>query len=88
MKLIKVILILTVLLFTAGCATMDQVPLEPYDAGYRDGYSTGKLSSGNPNAFKDLKRYQSDQQYKLGWDDGYMNGRDEFRRDRWDDNRR
>lgn len=36
--------------------------------GYIDGCETAKKSRWG---FKDMKRYQSDGQYKMGWDDGF-----------------
>ena len=37
--------------------------------GYIDGCETAKKSTW---AFKDLQRYESDGQYRTGWDDGFF----------------
>ncbi|UJP05659.1 MAG: hypothetical protein LZF61_01400 [Nitrosomonas sp.] len=41
---------------------------ESTQQGYIDGCETAKSTKW---AFKDLNRYQKDEQYRMGWDDGY-----------------
>ena len=48
-----------------------------YDSNYVDGYEAGQYSgyvaAGHPYSHfqKDTHRYESDSQYKQGWDDGF-----------------
>jgi len=47
---------------------------ESYATGYDDGTNSGSLAGGNPYAVfkKDPNRYDSDSQYRQGWNDGFQ----------------
>jgi hypothetical protein len=44
-----------------------------YTRGYDDGCHSGKMAGGNmfEHMRKDVRRYDSDRDYRQGWDDGY-----------------
>ena len=48
-----------------------------YADGFGDGYGSGLSAAGNPYAqtTKNINRYLEDQKYKMGWDDGFSNGK-------------
>ena len=46
--------------------------LTGYPPSTQQGYIDGCETAKNTNwAFKDLNRYQKDEQYRMGWDDGF-----------------
>lgn len=51
-----------------------------YADGYRSGCSSGTAAAGNPyyRMSKDVGRAQTDETYRLGWDDGFMTCRAEY----------
>ena len=53
-------------------------PLE-YKQGFRDGFDSGCAASGNPYTqfTKDVNRYDNDNLYKQGWNDGYNDSKED-----------
>jgi len=85
MKIGKTTLILVVLATVAGCASNAERLLaaghDPaYVQGFDHGESSGLSAAGHPYmAFiKDTHRYESDSQYRQGWDDGYSGGKSQY----------
>lgn len=73
--------LLVMILFTAltGCATLrEQMTAAGYDPSYIDGYehghSSGYVAAGHPwySFQKDTYRFDSDSQYRQGWNDGFQ----------------
>ncbi len=52
-------------------------PSPQYSEGYRDGHASALRSGafGRYDVSKDEQRYETDQMYSWGWDDGYRSGR-------------
>ena len=80
MNKLKIFIILLIVMIM-GCATsMQEVnstvgagqPLE-YNIGYMDGCDSGNMAAGHPyyRFYKDVSRYKKDDNYKIGWDDGF-----------------
>ena len=72
--------LLVVALSCAGCATQPQssrpqpsqpqVNLSGYSAAFRQGYSDG-CDAARSSSRRDERRYASDGDYKMGWNDGH-----------------
>ncbi|MFO0998532.1 MAG: hypothetical protein U1F33_17825 [Alphaproteobacteria bacterium] len=58
----------------AGCTGTTHERTAAYDIGYWDGCNTGYSQAGRPgyeaSARKDVQRFASDEQYRLGWEKG------------------
>jgi hypothetical protein len=79
-KLSSVIFLSSVLFFASGCNQMsirEQMTVAGYEPsyidGYTDGHSSGYVAAGHPyyKFLKNTRRYESDSQYKQGWEDGF-----------------
>lgn len=58
-----------------GCATNQSVQIDPYTQGFKDGESSADYTV-HPGTIwskwrKDIARYDTDEQYRRGWDEGY-----------------
>ena len=71
-KFILKLTAIIMLILSAGCTTTEQTERSAYDIGYRDGFSDGKITSGNSNRFKNTVRYREETEYKQGWDAGFQ----------------
>jgi len=82
----KVLVVLLVVSFAAGCASMDRQGLitagysPQYADGYVDGYSAGCHSIGHPfcQFVRDITRFERDGLYKRGWEDGFYIARTDY----------
>jgi len=82
----KAVVVLLVLSFVAGCASMDRKGLlaagysNEYADGYVDGYSAGCHAAGHPlcRFTRNVDRYELDRQYKKGWNDGFTIARTDY----------
>lgn len=82
----KVLVALLVVAFATGCASMDRKGLlaagysPQYVDGYVDGYSAGCHTIGHPlcQFTRDVSRYETDRQYKKGWEDGFSIARTDY----------
>lgn len=70
----KAVVLISAIL-VAGCA-MKNTPKGPvpYQQGYDDGCASGYEAAGHPyyDFKKDVYRFNSDQLYAQGWNDGYQ----------------
>jgi len=62
----------------SGCASTSETMMKQgygpgYSKGYGDGCTSGKNAGGSilDEFKKDVRRYQSDSKYAMGWKDGY-----------------
>lgn len=62
---------LVALLFTAACASRDDIGSNGYSVSYAEGYSDGCASSQRDGIINDDKRFDSSGQYAMGWSDGF-----------------
>lgn len=83
MRIAVILSVVTILL--AGCASTSERMLaagyDPsYAVGYEHGESSGTSAAGHPYVrfTKDTHRYESDSQYRQGWDDGYRAGMSQY----------
>lgn len=69
------ILVLSMATLIAGCAAGTPTVSGPpaYQEGYDNGCSSGYFFAGNKvfRHIKDTARFNSDQEYKTGWEDGF-----------------
>jgi len=82
MKLMRaaIVSLLVLSLFGAGCATRPSSPssspsqppvnLSGYNAAFRQGYTDG-CNSARSAMRRDERRYRSDGDYMMGWNDGH-----------------
>ena len=71
---------LVLLAFIAGCAgpgaqqsASGRVNLSGFSAGFKQGYDDGCASSAaRDGARRDEGRYKTDNEYMMGWNDGYI----------------
>jgi hypothetical protein len=85
----RIILLLVVLSLCGACskvllqADMDRVKDQPpaFQHGYKDGCNSGFVAGGSiVHSFKrDSERLLEDDQYRLGWKDGYRQCKSDFR---------
>ena len=78
-----------VVILSAGCGTPGPAPVPEkvsgrppaYQDGYRDGCTSGKAEASHSRLgeTKDIKRFQSDQNYAVGWYEGSESCRDSYR---------
>lgn len=78
----KLVLIALASALAAGCNTaqtradrLTEGQPPAYRAGFGDGCYSGYSAAGNPyyRLTKDVRRYSSDDLYRMGWDDGMVN---------------
>ena len=67
--------LLVLVLYCVGCATQPQssqpqVNLSGYSAAFRQGYTDG-CDSARSSLRRDERRYRSDGDYMMGWNDGH-----------------
>ena len=74
--IIAIIALALLLTSCAGPARIPQGPLSWQD-GYRDGYESGQAAAGYVYAHfkKDFRLFKLDEDYKMGWDDGFQAGK-------------
>jgi hypothetical protein len=82
----KTVSALLLLSLIAGCGQIDRKGLlaagysHEYADGYMDGYSAGCHIAGHPfyRFTRDVDRYEQDQQYNKGWNDGFTIARCDY----------
>ena len=89
MKATTAILFVVLLcLLQLGCTFMslrEEMTNQGYDVRYIDGFEHGTISGKNAEGSiyhrftKNTDRYQSDNQYQQGWDDGYDRAKIQYR---------
>lgn len=74
---IAITVILVFVLFSSCTMTPQVQGPASYQLGYKNGYESGKNAAGDwySGWKKDVYRYQYDQLYKQGWDDGFITGK-------------
>ena len=82
----RIVLLSFVLFLVAGCHAANKKGLikagyaPEYVDGYVDGYSAGCNNAGHPfyRYTRDTLRFERDQQYKRGWEDGFTIARCDY----------
>ena len=86
MKVVLFVVLTLTLLLLGGCHTTNRKGLiragyaPEYVDGYVDGYSAGCHTIGHPfyRFNRDTNRYEQDQKYKRGWEDGFTIARCDY----------
>ncbi len=81
-----IVVVVLMLFLMAGCASTSKKGLiaagyaPEYVDGYMDGYKAGCNKIGHPfyRFTRDAQRFESDQQYKRGWEDGFTIARCDY----------